>query len=283
MTNDELETRLAVLVREERRITREVLTLIREADKRRLYRERGFPNIFEWLVKSYGYSQSAAHRRIQAARLVCAIPAVGEKLETGELNLSAVAQVQSAIQREEKRTGRRVGLRDKESLLERVRGKTNEQTQKILAEKFPDSSVPRENLRARSATESTLTIVLEDNCVRALKRARELLAHVLPHPTYAHVIGKVLVDFVNKSDPLNSSAENRKTILLKRAGGRCQFVSPTRNRRCTARTYLEIDHIIPRALGGTDDLENLRVLCREHNQHEAERILGKEFMQSARN
>jgi len=282
MTNEELETRLAVLVQEERRITREVLTLIREADKRCLYRERGFPNIYEWLVKSYGYSQSAAHRRIQAARLVEMIPAAGEKLAAGELNLSTVAQVQSAIQREEKRTGERIAREEKESLLSQIEGKTFEQTQKILAEEFPESSVTKESLRARNATESKLTIVLEEECVRALKRARELLAHVLPEPSYACVIGRVLIDFVNKSDPLNSSSENRKTLLLKRARGRCQFVSPTAKRRCTARTYLEIDHIIPRALGGTDDLENLRILCREHNQHEADRILGKEFMQNAR-
>src|SRR5688572_12155594 len=98
MTDKELETRLGELVKSERRISIEILELIREAEKRKIYLERAYPTLFEWLVGAYGYSQPAAYRRIQASRLLGAVPEAKEKLATGELNVSVLARVQSRIQ-----------------------------------------------------------------------------------------------------------------------------------------------------------------------------------------
>jgi HNH endonuclease len=50
-------------------------------------------------------------------------------------------------------------------------------------------------------------------------------------------------------------------------------------RQCGSARFLEIDHIIPLALGGTDDVENLRLLCRPCNQRAAIEKLGSVKMQ----
>lgn len=63
--------------------------------------------------------------------------------------------------------------------------------------------------------------------------------------------------------------------------GRCQFVSAS-GHQCKATSHLEIDHRIPVAMGGESTLKNLRLLCRAHNQFEAERRLGAEFMERKR-
>ena len=68
---------------------------------------------------------------------------------------------------------------------------------------------------------------------------------------------------------------------LEEAGYRCTYVGPN-GRRCEARAALEIDHRKPRARGGTNDKENLRPMCRPHNQLEAEREFGREFMRAKR-
>ncbi|MGE3680930.1 MAG: HNH endonuclease [Bdellovibrionales bacterium] len=46
-------------------------------------------------------------------------------------------------------------------------------------------------------------------------------------------------------------------------------------RRCESSHQLEADHIVPRALGGRDDISNLRCLCRSHKRFAAEEKLGK--------
>ena len=60
--------------------------------------------------------------------------------------------------------------------------------------------------------------------------------------------------------------------------GQCTYISEN-SIRCCARQYLEIDHIVPFAHGGTTELSNLRLLCTGHNLLEAEMKLGKEFME----
>jgi hypothetical protein len=51
----------------------------------------------------------------------------------------------------------------------------------------------------------------------------------------------------------------------------CSLVDPKTGIRCNSTYQIQTDHIIPLALGGTNDLDNLRVLCGVHNRSEAVR------------
>jgi 5-methylcytosine-specific restriction endonuclease McrA len=65
-----------------------------------------------------------------------------------------------------------------------------------------------------------------------------------------------------------------KDAVWKRDGGRCAFQGVD-GARCEASEWLEYDHIRPFALGGTsDDPDNVRLLCRAHNQHRAREDFG---------
>lgn len=77
----------------------------------------------------------------------------------------------------------------------------------------------------------------------------------------------------------SSSMRNPRAIpaavrddVLAASLGRCEYISPS-GRRCGATRYLQVDHIVPVALGGTPSRENLRVLCARHNRTEAARML----------
>jgi 5-methylcytosine-specific restriction endonuclease McrA len=59
--------------------------------------------------------------------------------------------------------------------------------------------------------------------------------------------------------------------------GRCTFVGPN-GVRCNSTWNLEIDHIKPYAKGGKHSIRNLRLLCAKHNNHEAERSYGGQFI-----
>ena len=72
-----------------------------------------------------------------------------------------------------------------------------------------------------------------------------------------------------------------KRAVRERDQGRCAFISES-GKRCGARHRLEYDHIEGVARGGKATVENLRLVCRAHNQHAAERIFGSEFMNRKR-
>ena len=62
-----------------------------------------------------------------------------------------------------------------------------------------------------------------------------------------------------------------------RDGGQCTFVG-TGGRRCRSEQYLQLDHIVPYAKGGTNTPDNLRIRCASHNLHTAIQEYGQDFM-----
>jgi 5-methylcytosine-specific restriction endonuclease McrA len=75
-----------------------------------------------------------------------------------------------------------------------------------------------------------------------------------------------------------SSAVRRE--VYERDRGQCTFVDEL-GRRCSSGAFLELDHRLARALGGSDDAENIRLLCRFHNALHAQRTFGREHVERA--
>ena len=66
-----------------------------------------------------------------------------------------------------------------------------------------------------------------------------------------------------------------RNAVWERDKGRCTFVG-TNGHTCNSIQFVEIDHVDPRRKENT--VEGLRLRCRTHNQLEAERVFGSEFM-----
>lgn len=60
-------------------------------------------------------------------------------------------------------------------------------------------------------------------------------------------------------------------LAKERAEYKCQWVDHETGRRCISTHGIDTDHIISRAMGGTNELDNLRILCSAHNKHAARR------------
>ena len=72
-----------------------------------------------------------------------------------------------------------------------------------------------------------------------------------------------------------------KRAVCRRDRDRCTFVSGS-GHRCEERSGLEFDHIVPVARGGTATVGNIRLRCPGHNQLEADRTFGFQFMENKR-
>ena len=131
-----------------------------------------------------------------------------------------------------------------------------------------------------------------------LRSAQALLGHAVPSGDPALIYARAMKHYVAHLEkqrlgakPGSAKAAPRargrgipralRRLVWERDGGRCAFVSAD-GHRCESTRRLELDHVQPLALGGETTPENLRVLCRAHNRHEAERILGKEHVQQRR-
>lgn len=294
MTNEELETRLESLVNHERRITREILQLILVAEDRKIHLARGFGSIVRWLIGRYSYSETAALRRVQAARLLRAVPTADGKIQTGELNLTTLAKAQSVIRAEERRTGERLPASQKVEVAEAIVNKSLSSTERKLAEIFPEAtkSLEQSRVQDRGRDEVRISITVKRETYEMMLKVQAALGHALPGADLAAVTEHVYKEYWKRKNPqrevrpversATAAVAQGKTAVsaivrrqvFQRDNGRCQYIDPVTKRRCLSEHRIEIDHIQPRALGGTNEADNLRCLCRAHNAYRAEQTFG---------
>jgi hypothetical protein len=123
-----------------------------------------------------------------------------------------------------------------------------------------------------------------------LRRAQDLLRHVIPDGDPAAIIDRALSLLVAELERTRLAATTRprpsrdatpgshhvpaavKREVWTRDEGQCAFVGV--HGRCTERGFLEVHHVVPFAAGGRTTAENCALRCRSHNHYEAERWFG---------
>ena len=133
-----------------------------------------------------------------------------------------------------------------------------------------------------------------------LRQAQALLSHTVPSGDVAEVLDRALDALIVQlekrkygatdrpasgsgrasKDPRHIPAHVRRAVR-RRDGDRCTFTD-AHGTRCNERKFLEFDHVETVTRGGDATLSNIRLRCRAHNQYEAERTLGAEFMRHKR-
>jgi hypothetical protein len=188
LTNENLESHLQKLVKTERKITHLVLQCIAEIDRRKLYLLKAYPSLFEFLVQSYGYSPSAAMRRIDGARLLQQIPEVAEKIESGAVNLSQVSLIQRAEREVKRETKCAMPLEVKRELLFKIENRTQIQTEQLIAKTLNVDLSPAKRTVHHRDESVTLTITLNKEQMKILEAVQAKLSHAVPEKNWSSLI-----------------------------------------------------------------------------------------------
>lgn len=143
-----------------------------------------------------------------------------------------------------------------------------------------------------------LRVALTDEEFAAFTQARDLLSHVVRNGDPAVVVARSLAFYSSHLHRRRFGARAGagkaahtprgrhipaalRHEVAARDGHCCSFVG-TDGHRCGDTRGLQFDHVTPLALGGETSAANLRLLCANHNRHEAERRLGSEYVSAKR-
>ncbi len=309
VSNTTLIENTKALAARERELGVQVLHHLREIESRQLFITARFSSLFEFTVKVLGYTEGAADRRIKAMRLVSALPqaeqvGVARSLSSGELSLSNLSTLQRFFINEKKDRKREYSVPERLALIKELKNKSAREAEKVLVAHSPESARTKVHFAADEALTKKLDRLKEILSHQLPTQDMNALLHKLadmalktleptptrqPAPTSkcdtdrTAAWGTVPPNAVanagatsalaalkpSKSKNPRYVAAKLRSTLMHKAQNQCEHTDPKTGARCTARHYLQIDHVTPVALGGTADPANLRVLCAAHNRSHA--------------
>ncbi len=312
LSNEQLLAQTKKLIQSERKITHLILQHINEIEDRKIHLSLGYDGMYSYLTRGLGYSESAAYRRIQSARLLRKAPELSEKIQNGSLNLSQMTVLNKSLAHFEKNLNSNTtqsSYQDVDQKFEthqsavlnklcqvaaQIEHKNTFETEKVLAQAFDLPITKVEKIKPQQDDSIRMEITLTAEQFAVLKQAQSLLSHTCPGGSIADVIATLAQNFVDKkmkspkAEPnvvakkLTQAAaataiqKNKKPYrqyisvhtkrsLLQKANHACEYVDHKTQQKCNSKYQLEIDHIQPLSLGGSDEERNLRILCRVHN------------------
>lgn len=304
--------KIETLIKTEREVTLALLHHLREMDRRKLFGSHG--SLFSYLRAQGYDGGSAQRRidamrlltdfpeveeKIACGELNLTVAAQAETFFRQEAKA-----LEQPLAREERR----------EVLESLFGKSTREVERELLRRSAQPEVHFQEKVKAASETHSEMKMLVTDEVVQDLETLKGLLSHKYPHLSYGELVGVIAKIALEKLNPAREpkrrgkapkelpapevltpkvatklpalevtalAPRKRMTLRAKvkrtvyqRDGSACDHRDPKTGERCGSRYFLELHHVKPWALGGTDSIENLVVRCRNHNQRYAYEDFG---------
>ena len=292
LSDEQLETSLKFFIKKERQILHIILEHIKEINRREIHL-RKYPSLVEYLIKDFGYSETAARTRVGAAKLLNDVPELAEKIQDGSMNLAKVSELSRAVKEKELSTREKITAAQKVELVAMISGKTTRESQKDLAQALDIQVKEFESHRVQKDESVRHEFTASKQMQDKINRCRSLTAHKISQEHMDHTLAsmfEVLMDFylnvregsceienprrlqaipetAVKIERINKTITPKTRRLVIQRDKCCQYRDPSTGQKCESRFALQTDHKTSKWAGGDNSLNNLQALCANHNQY----------------
>jgi hypothetical protein len=265
------------LALQEREILLLLLKHLKEIHRRRLFCDLKYSSMKEYIMEELKYPEDQADRRLSAMHLLAELPEIEAMVEVGSLNLTNMVLAQTVFNKA-REAGRKMSREEKLEFVNRIEDKTTREAMRIAYETCPEMK-PKDleifqlkdlDLRAKAKELQKFhgTKSLSELLHKLFDAELERLKPRAPAPAHAHAASATAT--FSESPRKDSLAEIR-SLVYRRDQCRCT--------NCQSPHDIEYEHIIPKAAGGGDTLENLKLLCRDCNLRQAILFYGPRKME----
>ncbi len=245
-----------------------LVDILAQVDREKVYRHFQYSSLFQYAVQALGLSEEVAYIFINVARKSTSIPQLRDKIAAGSISVSK-AKVICAVITEQ----------NQKHWLEVAETQTKRQIERAVALASPKHQV-KEQAKLRGGAIFELKLGLAEQVMIKLRRAQDLVSQAKQqHADLSETLERVLDLYLEKKDPLCkkskpvpgpvregrsrlSAALRHKLFFLHQ--GRCAHVNES-GQRCQEKRWLDVHHVVPLSAGGSNELENLTLLCRGHH------------------
>jgi hypothetical protein len=253
----------------------EILRHFREIETRRLWVHAG--SLYKFLANEFHLTDDQIYPRLQAMRLMTAIPEVEQRLEDGQLSVTNALKAQRVFTSESKQ--RKVPLEERREVLESLQNISTRAADKVLAEKYPAAQALPEKVKPVAKNQNLIQFYVDDEMLRQIDELKAKYSHQMPSGKMEDLI-KILIH-MERRQPQPRKRVTLKTrsrhipIAVKREMEKsrtdgCCYLNPASGERCGSQHFLQLDHIHEYSRGGLNLSHNLRWLCGFHNRNRGE-------------
>jgi hypothetical protein len=256
----------------------ELLSVLMEMRKQRVFAELNYSGIFDYCERALKFSRAQAFYFKTVAEKSEEVPEIRAAIVQGELTLSQARRIVSVVTKD-----------NHKEWIEKAKSLPQKALEREVTAVNPKSHV-QEKLRPVAMALSELKVGIDEKTEQNLRVLQDILSQKMGKPaTLAQVIVWTTQVTREKFDPVRRaerSISSRKSPLLAEASkaktGRSPIAAAARHpvvlrdtmqctyisqdgRRCAEKRWLDLHHKIEVAKGGPNTIDNLRILCRAHH------------------
>ena len=311
MPDDRVLERVGVLVGQSNELTAELLAYLGEVDRRGLHLGEACSSLFAFCVERLHMSESAAGKRITAARVGRRFPVVLEMIAQGEIHLTTVNMLAAHLTEvnhvEVLARARHRSKRDVEKLVADLAPRPDVPSAVVTLprpaaaqvvhapERVADISPPRPAVIAPlSPRRYEIRVTVDEETHDRLRQLQDL-AHQVPDRDPAVIVSRALELLLDRTlarkaavtdRPRDAATSEERTrhipaavrrAVWQRDKGQCAHIDG-KGRRCSSTRSLQFHHVKNWARGANHEPSEIELRCRAHNQYQAALDYGAAFM-----
>jgi len=293
MKQHPLDDKAAQIVQRYRGEEQKLISVLQEIEAKRVFKTMGYGSMYEYCVGRLKLSDSRAYELINVSRTCTHVPKVKAAIEAGVVSISAV-----------KRIGKVITQENADLWIEQAATLRQKDLERAVATVNPKEAV-KEMVKPVAENRSMLVVGISRELEQKLERVKELVAQSSSKPcNLEQALEQMAALFLERKDPVQCAeritqkqlaAKAKSTSLsnvarstqkaapavarqtrapipaairhqvMLRDRGECQGRTPQGN-RCGCRQWIDIHHVRPISIGGTNDPSNLLTLCRSHHR-----------------
>ncbi len=309
-TNKQLVEKTKDLLARERECTVEIIILLSTIWARKFFFPK-YCDFSEFCIKELGMTKNQAWQRTQIAKCIRYFPEFLDLIRSGETSMTNVRLAASKVTKA-----------NFSVISEGIKGKSKREAQLFLSSVTPEGKINEIEARMEIRVDAPKSVILKlerakevlsakgknvntleaiDQALEALLDRKDPLRKAERAQAKEKARARSSINFSSTSENHEKNIFEAKTLykqqtqitrsryipskvkhqVFLRDEGRCSHVGED-GKRCPERSMLEIDHRQMFCRGGENNIVNLALLCRRHNQNAARRELGDAYMDSWR-
>ena len=218
LSNQDLVEKVEQFFNKEKKIGDAILIGLKEIKTRRVYNWLGYPSMFDMLIKYYKLSEAGAYQRINALKIIEAVPEAQNLLVSGDVSMGTLSEMQSFINKQENATGEKVTTTVKKQLVDEIKNKSVKETREYFIDKNPSLNLPPDKEQKITRELTLVQMKLDSENIKLIEELKIELSHKIPNGNWNELIKVMLtttLEQVRKKKGImkEEQAGNKKKII----------------------------------------------------------------------